>query len=106
MRLNASAFLRRRLARSFKVIWFAANSLLCLLGGAVHGAETITNRAPAQVAIPQAVFSTEGVTGIDPSFPNSIRRIKRDDSVKQPTIRDFSGLLKLTGITGGVRPIA
>jgi hypothetical protein len=83
----------------------AAGSLLCLLGGTVHGAETSTNRAPVEVVIPQSVFSTEDVTGKDPFFPNSIRRMKRDDTGKQPT-RDFSGLLKLTGVTGGAKPIA
>ena len=106
MRLKISATLRRRLARCFEVNWLAGSILLCLLGGVVHGAETITNRAPAQVAIPQSVFATESATGKDPFFPNSIRRIKRDDSGKQQTIRDLSGLLKLTGIAGGVRPIA
>src|SRR5688572_23208615 len=107
MLLTTSAFVRRRLVRSRKTSWFAATSLLCLLGGAVHAAETNTNRAPVQVqvAVPQSVFSTDGVTGKDPFFPNSIRRMKRDDTGKQPT-RDLSGLLKLTGVTGGVKPIA
>jgi len=89
-----------------KVSWLAGSILLCLLGGVVHGAETNTNTAPAQVAIPQSVFATEGATGKDPFFPNSRRRIKQDDSGKKPPIRDFSSLLKLTGIAGGVRPIA
>ena len=106
MRLKASAFLRHRLACCSNVSWLAGSSLLCLLGGVLHSAETNTNSAPAQAAIPQSVFVTEGATGKDPFFPNSIRRIKRDDSGKQTTIRDFSGLLKLTGIAGGVRPIA
>jgi hypothetical protein len=106
MRLKASASLRRRLARWFEVNWFSGTILLCLVGGVVHGAETNTNRAPAYAAIPQSVFATEGVTGKDPFYPNSIRRIKRDDSGKQQTIRDFSGLLKLTGIAGGIKPIA
>jgi len=106
MLLTTSAFVRRRrLVRSRKMSWFVATSILCLLGGAVHAAETNTNRAPAQVAFPQSVFSTDGVTGKDPFFPNSIRRMKRDDTGKQPT-RDLSGLLKLTGVTGGVKPIA
>src|SRR5688572_9809928 len=106
MLLTTSAFLRRRLVRIRKMRWFAASSLLCLLGGAVHGAETNTNRAPVQVTVPQSVFSTDGATGKDPFFPNSIRRMKRDDTGKQQPIRDLSGLLKLTGIAGGVRPIA
>src|SRR5467141_3737036 len=106
MRLKVSASLRRRLARCFEVNWLAGSILLCLLGGVVHGAETNTNTAPAQVAIPQSVFATEGATGKDPFFPNSRRRIKQDDSGKKPPIRDFSSLLKLTGIAGGVRPIA
>jgi len=78
------------------------------LGGVVHSAETNTNRAPAQMAFPQSVFATDGdgVTGKDPFYPNSVRRIKRDDSGKPSPIRDFSSLLKLTGIAGGVRPIA
>ena len=106
MRLKVSATLRRRLARCFEVSWLTGSSLLCLLGGAVCAAETNTNRAPAQVAIPQSVFATEGATGKDPFFPSSIRRIKRDDSGKRTATRDFSALLKLTGIAGGVRPIA
>jgi hypothetical protein len=103
--LLMTAFLRR-LVRSSKWSWCAGSSLLCLLGGAVQGAETNTNRAPAQVSIPQSVFSTDGVTGKDPFFPNSIRRVRRDDSGKQPVSRDLSNLLKLTGIAGGVKPIA
>ena len=106
MRLKASVFLRRRLARCSNVSWLAGSSLLCLLGGALHSAETNTNPAPAQVAIPRSVFANEGATGKDPFFPNSRRRIKQDDSGKKPPIRDFSSLLKLTGIAGGVRPIA
>ena len=106
MRLNRSLPCRRCLGHCSKVSWLAGSILLCLLGGVVHGAETNTNTAPAQLAIPQSVFATEGATGKDPFFPNSIRRIKRDDSGKQTTTRDFSGLLKLTGIAGGVRPIA
>src|SRR5438034_11135335 len=106
MRWKPSASFCGCLARCSKVSWLAGSSLLFLLCGVAHAAETNTNRAPAQVAIPQSVFVTEGATGKDPFFPNSIRRIKRDDSGKQTTIRDFSGLLKLTGIAGGVRPIA
>jgi hypothetical protein len=106
MRLKVSASLRRRLARWFEVNRFSGTILLCLLGGVVHGAETNTNRAPAQAAIPQSVFATEAATGKDPFFPNSIRRLRRDDSGKRQTTRDLSGLLKLTGIAGGVRPIA
>src|SRR6266516_7862890 len=94
------------LARCSKVSWLAGSSLLFLLCGVFHPAETNTNRAPAQVTIPQSVFATEGATGKDPFFPISIRRIKRDDSGKQTPTRDFSALLKLTGIAGGVRPIA
>src|SRR5439155_13029430 len=56
--------------------------------------------------LPQSVFATEGATGKDPFFPNSIRRVKRDDKGDQQPTRDISGLLKLTGIAGGVRPIA
>src|SRR5580765_3088011 len=105
MLLKSSVFLRRRLVCSHKMSWCAVSSLLCLLGGMVHGAETNTNRAPVQLAIPQAVFA-DGATGKDPFFPNSIRRMKRDDTGKQQPTRDLSGLLKLTGIAGGVRPIA
>jgi hypothetical protein len=106
MLLKCSVFLRRRLVRSHKMSWCAASNLLCLLGVVVHSAETNTNRAPVQLAIPRAVFATDGVTGKDPFFPNSIRRMKRDDTGKQQPTRDLSGLLKLTGIAGGVRPIA
>ena len=107
MLLTTSAFLRhRRLVRSRKMSWLAATSLLSLLGGAVQAAETNTNRAPVQVAAPQSVFTTDGVTGKDPFFPNSIRRMKRDDTAKQQPTRDLSGLLKLTGVTGGAKPIA
>ena len=106
MRWKPSASFCGCLARCSKVSWLAWSSLLFLLGGVVHPAETNTNRAPAQVTIPQSVFATEGATGKDPFFPNSIRRIKRDDSGKQMPTRDFSALLKLTGIAGGVRPIA
>ena len=106
MRWKPSASFCGCLARCSKVSWLTGSSLLCLLGGAVCAAETNTNRAPAQVAIPQSVFATEGATGKDPFFPSSIRRIKRDDSGKRTATRDFSALLKLTGIAGGVRPIA
>jgi len=106
MRLKRSApFSRRYPALCAKVSGLAGSLLLCLPGGGVHGAETNTNRAPTQVVFPQSVFATEGA-GKDPFFPNSSRRIKRDDSGKQPVMRDFSNLLKLTGIAGGVRPIA
>jgi hypothetical protein len=106
MRWKPSASFCGSLARCSKVSWLAVSILSSLLGAVVHGAETNTNRAPAQVAIPQSVFATEGATGKDPFFPNSIRRIKREDSGKQLPTRDFSALLKLTGIAGGVRPIA
>ncbi len=106
MRWKPSASFCGCLARCSKVSWLAGSSLLFLLGGVVHPAETNTNRAPAQVTIPQSVFATEGATGKDPFFPNSMRRIKRDDSGTQRPTRDFSALLKLTGIAGGVRPIA
>ena len=106
MRWKPSASFCGCLARCSKVSWLAGSSLLFLLCGVAHAAETNTNRAPAQVTIPQSVFATEGATGKDPFFPNSIRRIKRDDSGKQTPTRDFSALLKLTGIAGGVRPIA
>jgi len=108
MRLKRSALLGCRLSRCSKVSWLAGSFLLCLPGGVVHGAETNTNRAPTQVVLPQSVFATDGdgVTGKDPFYPNSVRRIKRDDSGKPSPIRDFSSLLKLTGIAGGVRPIA
>jgi len=106
MRLKRSApFSGRYPGLCSKVSWLAGAFLLCLPGGVVQGAETNTNRAPTQVVLPQSVFATEGA-GKDPFFPNSKRRIKRDDSGKQPVIRDFSNLLKLTGIAGGVRPIA
>ena len=106
MRLKRPALFGRPLARCSKGGWLAESILLCLLGGLIQCAETNTNRAPTQVVFPQSVFATEGVTGKDPFFPNSTRRVKRLEPSKQPTIRDFSGLLKLTGITGGVRPIA
>src|SRR5213594_4113549 len=106
MRWKPSASFCGCLARCSKVSWLAWSSLLFLLGGVVHPAETNTNRAPAQVTIPQSVFATEGATGKDPFFPNSMRRIKRDDSGTQRPTRDFSALLKLTGIAGGVRPSA
>jgi hypothetical protein len=104
MHLKRSApFSGRYLALCSKVIWLAGGVLLCLLGG-VNGAETNTNRAPAKAVLPQSVFATEGATGKDPFFPNSTRRLKREGD-RQPT-RDLSAILKLTGIAGGVRPIA
>src|SRR5258708_2143304 len=107
MRLKRSApFSRRYPALCAKVSGLAGSLLLCLPGGGVQGAETNTNRVPTPVVLPQSVFLTEGATGKDPFFPNSRRRIKGDDSGKQPVMRDFSSLLKLTGIAGGVRPIA
>ena len=103
MRLSPSAPPHRLLGRFSKVSWFG---LLWLLAGVVHGAEANTNREPAKVVFPQSVFVTEGVIGKDPFFPNSVRRVKRDDTGQQPARRDFASLLKLTGITGGDRPIA
>ena len=105
MRLKRSApFSGRYPGLCSKVSWLAGSFLLCLPGGVVHGADTNTNRAPTQVVFPQSVFATEGA-GKDPFFPNSSRRIKRDDSGKQPVIRDFSSLLKLTGIAGAIATI-
>jgi hypothetical protein len=107
MRLKRSSpFSGRCLECGSHVIRLAGCLLLCLLGGEVRGAETNTNGAPTQAVFPQSVFATEGATGKDPFFPNSTRRIRRDDSGKQPATRDLSSLLKLTGIAGGVRPIA
>jgi|SRR6266498_959293 len=107
MRLRRSApFSGRYPAFCSKVNGLAGSLLLCLLSGVVHGAETNTNRAPTQVLAPQSVFASESATGKDPFFPNSRRRMKGDDSGKQPVSRDFSSLLRLTGIAGGVRPIA
>ena len=94
------------MVRSCKMNWIAASSLLFLLASALHGAQTNTNSAPVQLVIPQSVFLTDGATGKDPFFPSSIRRIKRDDTGKPQPSRDLSVLLKLTGIAGGVRPIA
>src|ERR1051325_6611568 len=107
MRLKRTAtFSTRFPAFCSKVNVLAGSLLLCLLSDAVQGAETNRNRAPIQVVFPQSVFASEGATGKDPFFPNSRRRIKGDDSGKPRVIRDFSTLLKLTGIAGGVRPIA
>ncbi len=100
---NASASLCHR---SFGFRWLAWFGLVSLLCGAIQGAEQSTNRAPAQPTFPHSVFASEGATGKDPFFPNSMRRMKRDDSSKQTAVRDFSTLLKFTGIAGGVRPIA
>ena len=105
MLLNASLSLPHVLAPNSKVSWLVWSSLLCFLGVSVHGAETNTNRT-AHVMIPRSVFVTEGVTGKDPFFPNSTRRVKREDTGQSSPVRDYSRLLKLTGIAGGVRPIA
>src|SRR6266513_3066474 len=79
--------------------------LICLTGWA-QGAET--NQLSSEFVIPKSVFVAEGATGRDPFFPNSIRlRAKVPDTTKAPQItEDFSRLLKLTGVTGGVKPIA
>ena len=106
MRRKRSASFCRCPIHCSRVRWLAGSILLCLLGGVIHCAETSTNRAPPKLVIPQSVFVAEGPTGKDPFFPNSIRRTKRDEPGKQSPIQDFSGLLKLTGIAGGVRPIA
>src|SRR5262245_51968172 len=105
MRSDHSAFPHHILSRSFRS-WYARVSLLSLLAGVVHGAEAKTNREPAQVTFPQSVFVAEGATGKDPFFPHSVRRVKTTDTGQQPVARDFSSLLKLTGIAGGARPIA
>jgi hypothetical protein len=105
MRLKLSASSWRCQPRS-KLSWLAGAFLFCLLRGAVHGAETNTNRAPARAAFPQSTFVTEGATGKDPFFPSSTRRVRKIDTGKPVEARDFSNLLKLTGIAGGVRPIA
>ena len=107
MRLKRSAPCSGRYpALCSKVSGLAGSFLLCLLGALVQGAETNTNRAPTQVVLPQSVFASDGVTGKDPFFPNSSRRMKRDDKGDRQPTRDLSGFLKLTGIAGGVRPIA
>ena len=66
-----------------------------------------TNSIPATV-IPKSIFVSQGDTGRDPFFPNSTRLVKKvsDDSKPAPVREDFSRLLKLTGVTGGVKPIA
>jgi hypothetical protein len=72
----------------------------------VQGAET--NQLSLELAIPKSVFVAEGTTGRDPFFPNSVRlQAKVPDTTKAPQIReDFSRFLKLTGVTGGAKPIA
>jgi len=83
----------------------ACCGLICLTGW-MQGAET--NQLSSQIVIPQSVFVAEGATGRDPFFPNSTRlQAKVPDTTKgQPVREDFSRLLKLTGVTGGTRPIA
>ena len=105
MLVKASLSLHRILARGSMLSHFAGIILLGFMGSVVEGAETNTNLT-VQVTLRQSVFASEGVTGKDPFFPNSVRRTKREDTGKAPPSRDFSSLLKLTGIAGGVRPIA
>ena len=105
MLVKAPSSLHRTLARGSILSHLAGIILLGFMGSVVEGAETNTNRT-VQVTLPQSVFATEGVTGKDPFFPNSGRRMKRDDTSKAPPSRDYTNLLKLTGIAGGVRPIA
>ena len=85
----------------------AASFALLSLTGWIHGAET--NQPSSDAFIPKSVFVAEGATGKDPFFPNSTRLHKKapDDTGKsQPIKEDFSRSLKLTGITGGAKPIA
>jgi hypothetical protein len=80
--------------------------LLCLTGW-IHAAET--NRLSSELVIPQSLFVSEGELGRDPFFPNSARLHKKaaeDPGKSQPVRLDFSRLLRLTGITGGAKPIA
>lgn len=79
-------------------------AVLCLTFGA-RAAET-TNVAPA-VVIPKSAFVAEGDTGRDPFFPNSSRLMKKVADTTVPQVReDYSRFLKLTGVTGGAKPIA
>jgi len=85
----------------------AAGCGLLFLTGWIHAAET--NRLSSELAIPQSHFVSEGDLGRDPFFPNSIRLHKKvadDPGKSQPVRLDFSRLLKLTGVTGGAKPIA
>jgi hypothetical protein len=106
MRLKFSASSWRWRPRS-KLSWLAGGLFCCLLlRGAVQAAQTNTNQAPARAAIPQSIFVTEGTTGKDPFFPYSTRRFRKIETSKPAEVRDYRSLLKLTGIAGGVRPIA
>jgi len=105
MLVKASLSVHRILVRASMLSQLAGFILVGFMGSVVEGAETNTNLT-AQVTFPQSVFATEGVTGKDPFFPNSSRRLKRDDTANRPPTRDYSNLLRLTGIAGGVRPIA
>jgi hypothetical protein len=105
MKWKNSVFVRRRLIASGRYFLMCA-ALLCAIG-LIHGAET--NRLSTEVSFPKSVFVSEGDIGKDPFFPNSTRlKIKTpDDQSKTPqTKQDFSRLLKLTGVTGGAKPIA
>ena len=84
----------------------AACLLLCLTGW-IRAAET--NRLSSELVIPQSLFVAEGNLGRDPFFPTSVRLHKKvadDPGKSQPVKLDFSRLLKLTGVTGGAKPIA
>ena len=73
----------------------------------IHGAAT--NQLSSELIIPKSVFVFEGATGKDPFYPNSTRLQKKapeDPAKSQPVKEDLSRLLKLTGITGGAKPIA
>ena len=92
--------------RCFPASALATFFLSFLLGGLIRAAATNTNSAPVKLTIPQSVFVDEAGTGKDPFFPLSTRRTKRVETGKPLPVRDYSTLLKLTGIAGGARPIA
>jgi hypothetical protein len=85
----------------------AAGCGFICLGDGIYAAAA-TNQVASIPEIPKSVFVSDGAVGRDPFFPKSTRfQPRKVDEVKNTTVQeDFSRMLRLTGVTGGTKPIA
>ncbi len=65
-----------------------------------------TNKTAPAVVFPKSVFVHNDPAGKDPFFPNRQRGVTVVVNTNTPTPVLNAGLLKLTGIAGGAKPIA